>query len=264
VERNLRGHFGRKVWLDKNGERQLSQTSCDTCASSTPGIYEACGNIVSERIESSPAIRAAFEAWANACGTESGPRCFTGIRGRLWHAFLQSIIDHGGWKNVNDDQVKLEALRLAEEARRKRNAAARESRRRQREAGRGTPSSITLAELQPLQDERDRRAAKLKSLCDLARQAPRAMPWLSNLPDASCDRTSDVWWARELLSRQRRRVTGRAIAELMIDHGRNYGLRIESLTSRVHEDLKRIKKLEDDRAGAPLWTPWTYRPAGAP
>jgi hypothetical protein len=255
LERYVRAHIGFRSWHDDNGDLRPNETPCDRCAQRSPGIYKTCGDIVSERARSNAAIEASFDAWMAACGDDFGPGCFTGRRAHLWDAFLQSIIDHGGWTNVNDDQVKLEALRQREDARRKRNAATRKSRKRQRDRRRGTTSVITQPELQALQIERDRRAAKLKSLRNLSGRTPRAMLWLTNLPDSTCDRTADVWWARELLSRHEHKVTGKAIAEQLIGQGCNYGLGIGSLTSRVHEDLRRIAKLEDDRAGAPLWAP---------
>lgn len=258
VERKLRGEYGRRVWVRTNGERGLGDTACDTCAIRSPGIYEACGDIVAERIESSPAIEAAFEAWTDACGEESGPRCFTGSRGKLWHALLQTIIDHGGWTNVNDDQVKLEALRLQQRARDKRNAAARDRRRRDRDARRGTPKPITPAYLQALNSERDRRAASIKRLGCLSGQTARDMLWLKNLPDYSCERIADVWRSRELLSRGGHKTVGKSIAEQMIRDGRSYGLELPSLTTRVYDDLKRIAKLEKDSADEPIWARWIY------
>lgn len=257
-ERYLRGHIGGRPWDHESGERRLSETPCDRCKERSPGVYDACGRIVDERVASNAAIDASFNSWMTACGNDFGPVCFTGHRGKLWRVLLQAIIDHGGWTSVNDDQVKLEAIRRQKADRDKRNADARAARKRQRMARRGTPMTVTSEYLQALEIERNRRAGSIKGLRGLSGRASKDMLWLKNLRDDSCDRIADVWGGRELLSRGGHKVTGRAIAEHMVQHGRNYGLSVPSLTTRVHDDLKRIAKFEDKSAGAPIWDSWTY------
>lgn len=259
LERYVRAHTGFDVWTDESGQRKPSPTPCDTCAGLSPGVHRACGIVVSERCQSNPTIEATFDAWETACGDYFGPRCFIGHRFVLWQAFLQSIIDHGGWTNVNDDQVKLEHLRRKLDEKERRKIAAKLGRKRQRDARRSVPIAITADYLQALLTERDRRAAKVKSLRPLAGQTKQSMLWLINLKDEYCDRIADVWSARELLIRCGKRVTGKAIAAQMIGNNRDYGLKIGSLAARVYDDLKRIAKLEDDSASAPLWAPWTYK-----
>jgi hypothetical protein len=257
VERFARGHRGIRQSWDKSGERRLSETPCDRCEKLSPGAYAACSKIVDERVRSSRAIDEALDAWLAACGDDFGPSCFTGHRGKLWRAFLQAIVDHGGWKNENDEKVKVEALRLAAEKRGKRNAAANAERQRRRQARQGNSAPITGAYLQALQAERDHRARIVKRLTALSGKTSRDMLWLRNLRD-SCDRIADVWWARELLTRSGQKVTGAAIAKCMIANGRSYGLSCASLTSRVHDDLKRIAKFEANLTGVPIWKPWAF------
>lgn len=255
-ERYARGSMGGKPWRDESGERRPGRTTCDTCRERSPGTYESCSVIADERINSSSAIRAAFDSWLETC-TDFGPACFVGARMTLWHSFLQTIIDHGGWFSVNDDQVKLEALRLKRE-RIDRRKASRQARSRQRRAARfGTETPITQDYLDKLQAEQDRRSAHLKSLGALSGRTKQDMLWLKMLDDSGCDRIAEVWKTRELILRMAREPTGQAIAENMVASGR-WHLKLPSLRARVYEDLKRIAKLEDDPAGAPLWPKWIY------
>jgi hypothetical protein len=176
---------------------------------------------------------------------------------KLWDRFLETIIDHGGWFSVNDDQVKLEALRLKRERidRRKANRQARSH--RQRAARLGTAKPITQDYLDKLQAERNRRSAQLKSLGALSGRTKRDMLWVKMLKDSGCDRIAEVWQTRELLARMALIPTGHAISETMVATGR-WPLELPSLRARVYDDLKRLAKLEDDTAGAPLWPKWTY------
>jgi hypothetical protein len=249
--------MGGKPWRDDNGERRPGKTTCDTCLERSPGTFEACSIIVNERVDSDPAIKAAFDKWLDACA-DFGPACFVGARMNLWDSFLQTIIDHGGWFSVNDDQVKLETLRRKAERidRRKVNRQARA--RRQRAARSGTAMPITQDYLDKLQAERDRRSAHLKSLSALSGRTKQSMLWLKMLDDSGRDRIAEVWQTRELLLRMAREPTGQAIAEKMAASGR-WSLKLSSLRARVYEDLReRLPRLEDDTAGAPLWPKWTY------
>jgi hypothetical protein len=246
-----------KPWFDDNGKRRLRKTTCDTCLERSPGTFEACGIIVSERVESDPAIKAAFDKWLDACGDDFGPRCFLGARMRQWDDFLQAIIDHGGWRNANDDQVKLEALRRKKEKVDRRSANRKRLSQTRKAARLGTAKPITQDYLAKLQAERDRRSAHLKSLGSLSGRTKRDMLWVKMLKGRGCDRIAEVWQTRELLSRMGLEPTGQAIAEKMVAT-RRWPLKLESLRARVYDDLKRLAKLEDDTAGAPLWPEWIY------
>lgn len=255
-ERNIRNHFIGRLWTDKSGQSHMDVTACDRCSELSPGIYEACTKIVVERVESNAAIEASFETWIAGCGNDFGPNCFKGQIGRLWDLFLQAIIHHGGWTNCNDDQVKLEAIRLQREKSDNRNTSARAARQRTSMARRGAPTTVTTGYLLALNAERDRRADHIKVLSSLSGSTTRGMLWLTNLNSTSRDRIADVWSSRELLTRTGQKRTGRAIAEHMTLNGRSYGLSLQSLTARVYDDLKRIAKFEDDRAGVAIWTQW--------
>jgi hypothetical protein len=255
-ERYARASMGGKPWRDDNGVRRPGKTTCDTCLEKSPGTFEAFGQIVSERIDSDLVIKTAFDKWLDACD-DFGPACFVGAQMKLWDSFLQTIIDHGGWSSVNDDQVKLEALRLKQERidRRKANRHARAQ--RQRAARLGTARPITQDYLDKLQAERDRRSAHLKRLGALSGRTKQDMLWLKMLDDSGRDRIAEVWHTRELLLRRALTATGQAIAEKMDATGR-WPLKLSSLRARVYDDLKRLAKLEDDTASAPLWPKWTY------
>ncbi len=255
-ERYARASMGGKPWRDENGVRRPGKTTCDTCRDRSPGTFEACGIVVSERVDSNPAIKTAFDKWLDAC-VDFGPACFVGARMKLWDSFLQTISDHGGWFSVNDDQVRLEALRLKKERidRRKTNRQARAH--RQRAARLGTAKPITQDYLDKLQAERDRRAAHLKGLGTASGRTKSSMLWLKMLDDRGCDRIAEVWQTRELLSRMALEPTGQAIAANMVASGR-WPLKLSSLRARDYEDLRRLAKLEDNSASAPLWPKWTY------
>ena len=253
-ERRARGHRSGRTWTDERGLHR-SETYCDRCADLSPGIYRACGVVVDERINSNPSIASSFDAWLTASGSHSGPRCFTRVPGERWKVFVQAIIDHGGWTNTNDDQVKLEALRLKEEKRQKRNATAKAARTRKRDARRGARHNNPLMYIRALETERDNLADIIKGLRTLSGRCPQDMLWLKNLRDENCERIADVWFSRQLLSHTGHKLTGRAIAEDMVRRGRSYGLSVISLTTRVYDDLKRIAKFEDATAGPPIWAP---------
>lgn len=257
-ERHVRGLYGGKPLRGEGGERRTSDTPCDRCSNRSPGVFEACGRVVDERIASNPAIGTAFDDWMTARGEDFGAACFTGSRLKPWRAYLDAIIAHGGWTNINDDQVKFERIRKLRDDQDRRNAAARATRRQRRMARRGAPTTPTVAYRQALQTERDRRAETIKGFGRLSGRSPRDMLWLRNLTLESCERIADVWSSRELLSFGGGRVTCKAIAEHMIGNAKDYKLGLPSLTSRVCQDLKRIAKFEDSRAGAPIWSRWTY------
>lgn len=253
-ERFARGRREGKRWTDADGERRQGLTSCDTCMKRSPGTYEACGRIFAERVASNPLINAAFDKWIEGCKDDFGPICFLRNQAKLWNDFLQAIIDHGGWRNVNDDQVKLEAIRLATERTARIKANRKKRARRLKAARRGAAKPVTKHFLDELQAERDRRAAQLRSLQTASGRTKRDTLWLKKL---DCDRIADVWQTREFLLHVARNPTGQAIAEHMFNSGRWPGA-LPSLRARVYEDLKRLPKLENNLLSAPLWPAWAY------
>jgi hypothetical protein len=245
------------TWTDDKEERRFQQTPCDGCRDGSPGVFEACGMLVSERIDCSPKIKAAFHAWDAACGHRTGQICFRNDLGSAWDQFLQSIVDHGGWTNSNDENVKLDALKRRQADQDRANKLRREARSRERDARKGKPPSISAEYLAALSRERDRRADHLLELSRLS-SAPR---WLTKLPPIGRERTADVWESRELITRAGRNPTGTDIANRLSAKYPN--LSTESLAARVYDDLKRISKLEDDRDAAPVWPRWTYTDGSA-
>ena len=191
-ERLIRASVGKIPWTDDEGNLRLGKTPCDSCEELSPGVFQGCHKVVFERIDSNPTIRARMDEWAEICGTDVGPRCFIYKRSSKWHAFLNSIINHGGWANVNDDQVKLEALRLKKEQADRRRINSRARLQRTKAAYLGKAKPLRHDYLDALQTERDRRATHLKNLRDRLGRTPRDMLWLKMLPDESCDRIADV------------------------------------------------------------------------
>ena len=256
-ERYARGAMGGEPWYDDNGEFRLGKTTCDACLEKTPGTHEACGMIIDERIASAPAVDAAFVKWLTACAT-SGLACFSGARSRLWNKFLLAITDHGGWLNVNDDQVKFEAIRVEAEKKKRQKLSRQKRSRRQKDAryNRGTP--ITRDYLDKLECERDKRAAQLKGWRTLSGRSKRDMLWLKMLNDMGCDRVAEVWRTREELRRLGHEPQGQAIAKAMSMSG-TWPLSLPSLAARVYEDLGRLAKLESNIAGSPPWPKWLYQ-----
>jgi hypothetical protein len=257
-ERRIRAEFDRKYYRRDDGERVLSPTPCDTCHHSSPGVFQACSRAVLERITSDPAIKQSVKKWVLACGAERGATCFLGERGKLWHEVLAAIKAHGGWTNINDDQVKLEALRRLDQ-KQKRDRDNRAKRRDAEKAQRrGDTRLITEDFCRKLSIEAGLRASHLKRLMNASGRTPADMrPW-KMLKDAGCDRIASVWEAREILRRAKREPTGQAIAELLWRRGTLSFNSFGSLRARVYEDLRRLKRLEDSTNGAPLWEQWRY------
>ena len=255
-ERFVRGALERGVPFgdcDERGEQARGKTQCERCP-----VFPACSDVSWERIDSAPDAKAALETWDQSCLDENlaagDPRRFYQKLGKLWNAFLDAIVAHGGWSNQNDDSVKLFAAQEAERKRKTRNEQAKSRRKRDAARRRGIPQQMTGEYFSSLQGERDRRAEQLKNL----RSDPNADPRLTKLPDQSCERIADVWEARHRLARAGERVTGKAIAQDMMRCQKDYGLGLPSLTSRVYEDLRRIDWLEEDHGQGALWPAWVF------
>lgn len=258
-ERLLRGLFEAEPWYDDDGNRRLSETQCHRCEERSLGTFLACLDVAAERIESDPAIEAAFVEWIDATGTASGSACFSGAHSRRWQAYLDAIAAHGGWSNINDDQVKVDAIAVAakERSRRRERSKARRQAERDRRGSLGQP--VTAEFHKSIDLERGRRAALLKGLRRVRGEKPQDTLWLRNLPDETCERVADVWWARELVERSRGFSTGKAIAEELFASGRSNGMTMATLQARVSDDLRRIAKLEDASSGEPLWPKWSFK-----
>lgn len=259
-ERYLRAVAGSKPWTDKNGETKPGSTPCDTCFEKSAGVYEACLELSLERVASQPRIQAAFDEWNEASRGVLGRKAFHGRLGQLWQNLLDEIVAAGGWSNVNDDHVRVH--RHAEAAQKRQAAANRRKARRKeaRDARKGRSKPITPEFLRGLEQERDRRVEHLKALRDLPVASGRAMRWLGRMSDTTCERIGDVWRERELLARAGKEPKQRTLVDQMWAAGKKHGASSKSvLAARVSEDIKkRLAKLEDDSAGAPIWPRWTF------
>lgn len=257
-ERLIRGLFEGEAWYDEHGNRRPGETPCHRCEELCLGTFLACQNVASERIGTAPAIEAAFVDWIDATGNASGPVCFSGAHSRRWKAYLDAIASHGGWTNINDDQVKVAAITAAENDRKRRRENERVRRQRERELRASLGRPVTAEFLKSVDLERDRRAIHLKSLRVVRGDKPQDTLWLRNLPDETCERVANVWRAREVVERSNGFSSGKAIAEELDASGHSNGMTLATLQARVSDDLKRIKKLEDDTAGESLWGKWTF------
>ena len=263
-ERFYKGTVGGKIWRNKDGIELAAQTSCNRCAEKTPGVFNACANVVDERVASNPEIKRALEAWMTSCDLlrPLGFRHFHPPHAKFWQAFVDAILASRGWTSVNEDQVRLHERRRAEQQREQRNRKAREKRRKAREARKAARNPLPDGYLEALDEERDRRAVHLKSLRCLNGASKRDMMWLKNLPDETCERIADVWAARELLTAKRQDTSNMAIAAFLIKtRPRYHKLQQKSLAARVGEDIKkRLDRLEDLRgkSGQPVWAGWKF------
>lgn len=248
-ERFVRGHSLGAAWLDDQKNEHFNQSRCDGCLGRSRGTYDACSSLINERVDTAPPIKAALDVWFEASDGLTGERCFTQMNAKPWQKFLRSIIDHGGWTNVNDDAVKLHAIQAEKNEKTKRNHAQRAVRAKKRAARQGAAIPNTTEYLDELRLERDRRAVHLKKLG----QSSAAPRWLAKLTDEGCERMADVWQARETITRLQGKCTGTAIASYL---ALSRSCNVASLTTRVYEDLKRIAKLESNSAASPVWAPW--------
>jgi hypothetical protein len=254
-ERYIRGNLP-NTFKASDGEQRWSKTSCNGCYKNTLGVFEACGMIVSQRVSAVASISTAFDEWIEACEGFFGRDCYRLSVGRLWQSFLQAIIDSGGWTSVNDDQVTIESLRIHDQKKKDRARQTKVHRVRLRAARKGVPFHMSSEWLAQLQTARDARAVRLKDLRCLSGRTTRDMLWLKNLPDDTCDRIADVWQHREYLLRCGAAASPLQIVERLTGDPKYTAMKLSSLRTRVYEDIRRLKKLEADLSGSPLWPQW--------
>jgi len=230
--------------------QKLGALGCDRCPT-----VDACGKLALERIESDPNVSAAHAAFMDYADGKAAPFQRSGHL-RPWRAFLAAIKRHGGWEDVNDarvaaDNLRKESLARANEKRRNQDRAA--SRKAERKAWRAASlppkQPITHEWLALLEGERERR---LKVLLDL-RQFGGATRTIARLTPEGCERTADVWMAREYLKRTGVKLTAKGLAEWLALNDRGQGFEVTTLTTQASRSLKRIEDLEREVAGASIW-----------
>ena len=104
--------------------------------------------------------------------------------------------------------------------------------------------------------ERDRRLAILLDTTAHNGQRPQ-----SSITLATCKRMANAWMGMEMLNRSGVTPTGKAIARWLIDRGMDGGIAEATLTTRVHESMRRIKDLERPTNGGPVWSKFKFKPA---
>ena len=201
-------------------------------------VRAACGFVVQERIDSSPALGTALASWELATSR-------IGIKARYadptWATFAIQCRQHS-W---SDSHVVRLAEYKADEAAKKR------VRDKLRRKALKRLKRVDPGELDAIETEGERRAAELK----LKRLNPSAPPYIRRLNDAGCQRTADVWAERKIMKRTGMKPTARAIAERLQCRDPYRGMPLPSLATRVNETFVRIDRLEIDG----IWGPFKWR-----
>lgn len=233
-------------WRTRASDGTITESAwgCAGC-----GVRAACGKVALERKDSSPKLKALFDTWeaATACQlVEDRYRCPS------WAAFERACIEHS-WDDSHEGALVRDKNKRAERERRRRKTTRRTRRKRR---------AIDPNMLHAIDLERQVRAGALRKL----RITPGAPRWIARRNDAECDRVADVWKFREIIEKQRVRVTGKAIAELMIQNQCGGSGSLGSLTSRVLEILPRLEDLEGTDGLDPMrpWRPFTPLPPKKP
>jgi hypothetical protein len=244
-ERYIRGlHEEGRKFVMRDGTVQQSETACGRCP-----VRAACGGLSWERIKSDANIEAALSDWITATDQLTGFYQFIRTPLRFWHVYLDAIISHGPWPNVNDARVsaaKIAQKQERDEKRRKSAKAARMARRpKARKAKAASRQFIAAVDV-----ERDRR---LNVLLDL-RQQPCVPAWITKLPVQGCERTADVWRILTILARSGNKISGKVIADELARKGQHQNAKPDSLRTVIYKDWNRVKKLENSSADDPIWT----------
>lgn len=246
----FRTYFGaRTERIDTNCINQIEKNRCDVCP-----IFHACKALCDERIGSDPSVEEAFDAWIQGTGhLPKNGKFRSSSTLHLWSKVLHAIRSHGGWTNVNDLQVILHDQKQHEERNKKRRDSARAARRAKMLVRQGKRKAVTPAFLAAVAAERNRRLRVLHQIASLA----GAHRWISKLTPDGMRRTADVWEAQTLFAREGLPVTGRAVAEWLVQYDKVRPANLSSLTTAVHRDFDRIAKLERVVGGAAVWTSFT-------
>ena len=250
-ERFVRGAWEQvPEWRNPSGQPNLRLTKCETC----PVVF-ACSDVCMERIESNPKIERAAVAWFDATDGLADRNRFAGSRNtRLWESFLRAIILQGKWSNVNDARVSASQVQKTQDRDEKRRIDAKKKRRANRlKAPRIQPSTPEFEDA--VNAENDRRLAVLLDLRSQS-DVPR---WISKLTERGCEQTVAVWRSQTTLVRAGHKATGEAIADWLLRHGQGQYAKSASLRTAVYRCLERVKKLEDTRAGNPIWAKFEWK-----
>lgn len=237
----------------------IAKTRCGRCKA-----REGCGRVAEERLNISPEVASAAQAFRAAGGATAYHRETQRIDapqalGRLEKALVAA----GPFTSKNDTYAanwpRDERRRVLDnDARRQREKRARDARRELKEHL--VPEEI----VSQLEHERIFRIVRFHWFANSA-GAPKTVTVDPDGTNAAF--TADVWRAKTLLSiraTQTKSITAYSIAGLMTDEGRNYGLEREVLRDRVTRALKRIAVLETrllPEANGPVWPAFSPKEA---
>lgn len=226
-------------------------TRCGRCKA-----REGCGRVAEERLNISPEVASAAQAFRAAGGArayhhKTQRTDASQALGRLEKALVAA----GPFTSINDEYAaswpRDEKQRILD------SAAHRQREKRARDARRELREHLVPEEIvSHLEHERMFRIVRFRQFAKSA-GAPKTVTVDPNGTNAAF--TADVWHARMLLSiraGQTKTITAYAIAGLMTGEGRSYGLEQEVLRDRVGKALKRIAVLETrflPEANGPVW-----------
>lgn len=237
----------------------IGKTRCGRCKA-----REGCCRVAEERLNISTEVASAAQAFRAAGGAkayhyETQRTDAAQALGRLERALVAA----GPFTSKNDTYAanwpRDEKRRVLDnDARRQREKRARDARRELKEHL--VPEEI----VSQLEHERTFRIVRFRWFAKSA-GAPKTVTIDPDGTNAVF--TADVWRAKTLLSIRATRtksITAYAIAGLMTDEGRNYGLEREVLRDRVTRALKRIAVLETrllPEANGPVWPAFSPKEA---
>lgn len=238
----MMGQFDRpRVWGD-------SKPAANGCAGCPVRVF--CSMVAWERIQSSDELVKLHAQW------ELETRLLTGDA-RHQHptwANLVTAYERMTWTDDNDRKLEDEKR----EARERKLAQARRGAQARRKQNKRKPRSVPRWLQEKIQKYRDERLAELMA----KRADPNAPLWLRNRAPERCILIADAWQAREILEREHRKSSARAVLEWLIEHGRVPHPVPKGMVQRVGEALKRIEKLESEREW-PVFDPYS-RPTPPP
>jgi len=209
----------------KNHKPQAS--GCAGC----PSIW-ACESVVFERLESDPELHAAYELWDREKHDFPFKERFNIPS---WEA-LVILIGERSWDDPNDWALVEEKDRRARERRKKRKTSPSASKNASR------PKKVPPKLREAIKDYRDERVQEMLTL----KQDPHCALWVRNRSEERLILIADAWQARELLDREGRKCSGRAVMERLKADGKLASDAPIGIVKRVEEALNRAGKLIDE------------------
>lgn len=222
--------MGRGDQMSVWGRQEPEPKGCAGCP-----VAGFCAKIVSERLQSAQEIIDAHDRWeAASYYLDYDERYKT----PLWEALVNEINRHE-WLDPNDDQLEQERERLKDVKRkkpRKRSGAAKSKTVR--------PKTVSKRMRNAIQTYRDERVNELLS----QKKEPDSPLKIRNRQPDRLILIGDAWQAREMLEREGKASSGRAVFERLQAETRIPTDSPQSMIKRVEEALRRAGELIDEDA----------------